>query len=223
MDHNSKERSRRWYAANRDRVRAASREHYRMDPEYRAMMLAQRRALYVATRETTLALARERRASDPKYRAKLHAQAKASRMRNPEAYRAKSRHRFQNPRYREANRLRAAAWKQAHPEQAKATVTRWHKAHPDTRRSQGRVDAALRRARLRGLPTEKIDVEDIATRDGWRCHICGKRVARVNMSLDHLIPVSKGGPHLKVNVALAHLLCNKRRGTGRIPAQLRLS
>ena len=223
MDNKSKERFRRWYAANRDRICATNRERYRADAEYRATVLAQRHALYVTTRETTLALARERYASDPEYRAKCLAHQKALRMRNPEAYRTQSRRRLEDPLYREANRLRAEVWRREHPGQAQANTNRWHKANPIRRRAQGRVDRALRRARLLGVPTEKIVVEDIAARDGWRCHICGKRVARANMSLDHLIPVSKGGPHLKVNVALAHLLCNIRRGAGRIPAQLRLS
>jgi 5-methylcytosine-specific restriction endonuclease McrA len=42
------------------------------------------------------------------------------------------------------------------------------------------------------------------------------------MTLDHLIPLSKGGNHTSDNLALAHGRCNSRRGAGRIPAQLRL-
>src|SRR3990167_6104454 len=122
MDNKSKERFRRWYAANRDRICATNRERYRADAEYRAMVLAQRHALYVTTRETALTLARERYASDPEYRTKALAHQKALRMRNPEAYRAKSRRRLENPSYREANRLRAASWRQAHPEQAQANT-----------------------------------------------------------------------------------------------------
>lgn len=79
--------------------------------------------------------------------------------------------------------------------------------------------AHLRRAKGDG---DRFTVEEIAERDGWRCHICGKNVTRKTWSLDHLIPIVAGGPHTRTNVSLAHKRCNSRRGTGRIPAQLRL-
>lgn len=80
---------------------------------------------------------------------------------------------------------------------------------------------ARRRARERGAFEEKVDRLAIAERDRWMCHICGKKVARKDMSLDHLIPIALGGKHCALNVRLAHMSCNQRRGIGRkIPAQL---
>jgi len=54
------------------------------------------------------------------------------------------------------------------------------------------------------------------------CHICGKKVRRDRIQLDHLIPLSKGGPHTYENLAVSHPYCNQSRGDGRLPAQLRL-
>lgn len=82
--------------------------------------------------------------------------------------------------------------------------------------------AARRRARMHGAYEEKVDRLEIAERDSWTCHICGKKVSRDDMSLDHLIPIVSGGKHCATNVRLAHLTCNKRRGAGLIPAQLLL-
>jgi 5-methylcytosine-specific restriction endonuclease McrA len=80
-----------------------------------------------------------------------------------------------------------------------------------------------RRARLKNAPKiEEYDSLEIAKRDGWKCHICGKRVKRGQLSIDHLVPLSRGGDDTPQNVALAHLRCNSRRGPGRLPAQLRL-
>jgi HNH endonuclease len=42
----------------------------------------------------------------------------------------------------------------------------------------------------------------------------------LSKSLDHLIPLSRGGTHEPANVSLAHLRCNVSRGAGRKPAQL---
>ena len=82
----------------------------------------------------------------------------------------------------------------------------------------------LRRARMRGAQRgEKFDHLEIAERDGWRCHICHKKVTQKTWSLDHLIPIVDGGSHTRSNVALAHHRCNSKRGARRrIPAQLRL-
>lgn len=71
-------------------------------------------------------------------------------------------------------------------------------------------------------------LREVAERDGWRCHLCGRAVVDrpwsgrpLDATLDHLVPVSDGGAHTMDNVALAHRRCNQRRGvTG--PAQLRL-
>lgn len=75
---------------------------------------------------------------------------------------------------------------------------------------------------------ESFTLREIAERDGWRCHLCGGKVpdrkyaARDNdPTLDHLVPVSAGGEHTRVNVALAHNRCNWER-SNEGAAQLRL-
>src|SRR5699024_2990102 len=56
-------------------------------------------------------------------------------------------------------------------------------------------------------------------RDGWICGICDDPVDRameypdpMSVSLDHIIPLSKGGSHTPENVQCAHLDCNLRKG-----------
>lgn len=69
-----------------------------------------------------------------------------------------------------------------------------------------------RRARKAGVQSERIIVSEIAKRDRNKCGICKKRVPLKTRSLDHIIPLSKGGTHTKANVQIAHLLCNQRKG-----------
>lgn len=60
---------------------------------------------------------------------------------------------------------------------------------------------------------------DIYERDNWTCQLCLKGV-NPNLvfpdpmcaSLDHVIPLSRGGSHKSSNVQLAHLRCNTSRG-----------
>jgi hypothetical protein len=75
---------------------------------------------------------------------------------------------------------------------------------------------AQRKSRQRG--GHQIGLAALCRRDGWRCHLCGRRV-RSTMdfnhdlapSIDHLIPLSAGGQHRWENVALAHRCCNYER------------
>lgn len=75
-----------------------------------------------------------------------------------------------------------------------------------------------RRLRKYGSGREPYCNEDIYTRDGWRCHLCGRKVKRTNdytrplsPTVDHLIPLSRGGLDAPSNLACAHRLCNSVR------------
>ena len=57
--------------------------------------------------------------------------------------------------------------------------------------------------------------EEIAERDGFVCHLCGEivdmdlpRTSRMGATLDHVIPLSRGGVDEKDNLKLAHWICN---------------
>ena len=45
-------------------------------------------------------------------------------------------------------------------------------------------------------------------RDGWLCFYCGERVNEENVTLDHYVPVCKGGGNTKDNLKTACLVCN---------------
>ena len=113
-------------------------------------------------------------------------------------------------------------WWKRHPGKAYEYTKVWAKRHPQQARRIRNNAHRQRKMRFAGVCVERVDAFAIAERDRWICHLCGKRVPRNTMTLDHLIPISKGGPHTDWNVALAHRSCNSRRGAGRTPAQLRL-
>jgi 5-methylcytosine-specific restriction endonuclease McrA len=147
------------------------------------------------------------------------AAVRAWKERNRERLRAERTQRYHNDAaFREKELLRSRI-RYGRPEvQAKLRAAR--RANPELSNARRR----LRRAKTRGSNGgENVNLLAVAQRDRWRCHICKQRVRRKDWSLDHLIPLSRGGPHTYANVALAHQLCNSRRYVGRtIPAQLRL-
>ncbi len=57
-----------------------------------------------------------------------------------------------------------------------------------------------------------ITMEKIYIRDEFMCGICGNFCSLDHASLDHIIPVSKGGTHTWDNVQLAHGSCNVQKG-----------
>jgi 5-methylcytosine-specific restriction endonuclease McrA len=126
-------------------------------------------------------------------------------------------------RFRAANieRLNAKAREYAaqHKEERAAYLLQWQRAN----REKTAEYRSRRYARERGAgEIERIDRTAIYDRDGGRCHICERKVAKADFTLDHLIPVARGGPHISINLRVAHRSCNSRMRVARLPAQLLL-
>lgn len=84
------------------------------------------------------------------------------------------------------------------------------------RRRLGRDVSGFRdRAEHYGVAYEPIPKHAVYERDNWICGICHQKVEPdlkypdpMSASLDHRIPMSRGGPHLYSNVQCSHLRCN---------------
>jgi hypothetical protein len=79
-------------------------------------------------------------------------------------------------------------------------------------------DSHRSRARRFGVAYEPISVVDIFERDEYVCGICGEATSRGAKvpdprapTVDHVVPMSKGGPHLRSNVQCACFECNWRK------------
>lgn len=69
-----------------------------------------------------------------------------------------------------------------------------------------------------GVEYEYVDRRRVFNRDRWRCGICRHRVDKRlkyphprSASLDHIVPMSKGGGHTYLNTQCGHLDCNLRK------------
>lgn len=75
---------------------------------------------------------------------------------------------------------------------------------------------AAAHARRAGTGSPLLLLSYLIKRDRGRCGICRKRVAALRgpmrPSIDHIVPLSKGGGHELANVQLAHYQCNLRKG-----------
>ena len=77
-----------------------------------------------------------------------------------------------------------------------------------------------RRSKKLKVIIEKFSSREIFERDGWICQLCRKKINEglkypdpLCATLDHIIPLSKNGTHSRVNVQLAHLICNMRKSS----------
>jgi 5-methylcytosine-specific restriction endonuclease McrA len=55
----------------------------------------------------------------------------------------------------------------------------------------------------------KITRRAVFARDGWTCQYCG---SRSSLTVDHVIPRSKGGPSSWENIVASCAPCNRRKG-----------
>ena len=144
----------------------------------------------------------------------------------------------QRPEFRRLCVQRAVEWQKSNPDKANARARRWYhknkgKANLATRRWQNnpervrrvgrawahrpdslnkrRIQNQKRRARLFGSDaTFSIqDWQATLERQLGKCGICGLSVA---LTIDHIIPLSKGGKHEPANVQALCRPCNSRKG-----------
>ena len=96
----------------------------------------------------------------------------------------------------------------------------YHKAKPE----QGRQDARRRRAVKRGVESRPYTETEVLKLYGTECHICNEQIDLTapkmqgkdgwekGLHLDHLIPLSAGGPNVIENIRPTHALCNLQKG-----------
>ena len=101
------------------------------------------------------------------------------------------------------------------PEKSREDNRRW-------RESSNPFSVAANKARLRAI---ELGVVSTLTVDEWRrvvegqnfiCHLCGYETildlkSPLRLSLDHIIPMSRGGENVMGNVLPAHRRCNQSR------------
>lgn len=179
--------------AHREQSRLYSRRYYQKNPEYFAQWQRdhpeQRRAAhkrwYYAHPDKVREGQKQQRAKNPDYH----------------------KNRYQLNRDQLLNLSRQ--WYEANRERKQAKSKEWRKNNPLKVHELWQ----RRRARIRAARVGKVDLKAVYERDKGICHICKQPVPDGELSFDHVIPLAKGGAHSNDNLAVAHLLCNIRKGT----------
>lgn len=124
----------------------------------------------------------------------------------------------------EAKKRYDLEFQKSRPESRKETGRRYRQNHPEKNREKSRVY----RARKFTTAVEQLDETAIFERDQWTCQICllpidpklrgtRRKPHPLSKSIDHRIPLVRGGEHSMANCQAAHLICNIRKGDSLTP------
>lgn len=150
------------------------------------------------------------------------------REKDPEGYRARQRQ--STRKYVAANPDKAAAWAKAwranNPDYSAEANRKWREANPGAASEYYRANpektmerVLRRRKKIAETRDAPIDFGALWETQGESCGICGSSIDRslrhpdpMSPSIDHIVPLSKGGRHSQDNLQWAHLRCNLSKG-----------
>ncbi len=112
------------------------------------------------------------------------------------------------PAWCEMSAFRALEYKQPHEDWIRAV------------RFEVQVPRIIRLLKYDRVPRKslRLNRRNIFARDNHRCQYCGRALPLAQLSIDHVLPRSRGGPTTWENVVCSCLSCNTKKG-GRTPQE----
>jgi len=142
-------------------------------------------------------------------RERRNEQMRAYRQANLEEVRRRDREHYKDNRERELEQRRE--YYRTHTEEVQKRHRNWRKANPD----KVRVIHQRRRARKQAVGGTFTDAEWVAlkTHYNFTCLCCGKREPDIALTVDHVVPLEKGGSNYISNIQPLCQKCNRAKGT----------
>jgi 5-methylcytosine-specific restriction endonuclease McrA len=139
---------------------------------------------------------------------RLDPEIKAARSESMRNWKQKQSHEKRKARYL-AEREARKNWTAERWEEHNSYYRAWKKAHPEN----SKASCNKRRARLDSVGGSYTPEEWrlLVQKYNYKCLCCGKREPEIKLSVDHVIPISKGGPNVIQNIQPLCFPCNSRK------------
>ena len=113
-------------------------------------------------------------------------------------------------------KARMRLYREANRQQIANRMQQWCKDNRPRLRGLWNTATHRKRARLAGRENERVDRIKVFSRANWKCQLCGTATPRSLLgtmqpnapTLDHIVPISKGGAHAYLNLQCACWACN---------------
>lgn len=176
--------ARQWYWSNPERTRASRKQYYKRNKNFcDALSRRWKAANPEKVRESARQENKKRVASG--YFAAYYRKRRAE---DPEALRDCQRE-----------------WRKRNPEKNRASGRKWRKNNPEKVAKKTRV----RLSRKASAPGDGATLSELKAIHGKSCYICKVTIAD---TVDHVIPLSKGGTNYPLNLKPACNSCNAKKG-----------
>ena len=168
---------------------------------------------YVVNREAKLERDRHKYANDDTCRSKICKSVRDRRKNNLIVVRKQDTTRYKTDPSKFKDRMRQ--WRINNHEKYLATNQSWRDRNPDKCKAKWIRDAHIRRQRIREFPlvpislTRQMQLLAIAEARGV-CPLCNERTTK--WTIEHAIPLSRGGGHVEGNIYYCCSKCNDRKG-----------
>ena len=206
------ESGRRYYRENRERILDDKKRYAQENAEHIAAYQRQYR------QDNAGDLAEYQREYERENADYLRARRQGYHQRNRAARNARSRRYYRE--HKEQFREYARRFQEANPGAMQKYLRDFHRRNPGKASEYGRA----RQARERAAYSEPFPADWFDYLREWqegRCYLCGVEFGEgAKMEYDHVIPVSRGGPHSPRNVLLACARCNRRKHARIVPEAL---
>jgi 5-methylcytosine-specific restriction endonuclease McrA len=168
------------------------------DPTFRECNRQKAAKWYAENRDYAMEQARIYHAQ-PDIAAKRHARTKERRTTEPE--------------FIEANKRRCNKHYRANTKRYRANSLAWRAANPDKARAMDTANNAARRARKQSAPGryDSKDIIRLLKNQGNICFWCKDQIASGKHTVDHYIPLARGGSNWPKNLVIACLSCNAQK------------
>ena len=191
-----------FYSSCRDCCKAKERERWATDPDFRAWHNSYRYRNPEAVKRSEIRQRTENRE-------RLLERKREHRLRHLEKERERSRE------YGRENRAsvyeQQSAWREANRDKVNAHCREWRRKNPERSKAILAASRHKRRLACSGATVTGPELAEWMKRAPKHCYWCECKLTIRTMSIDHYVPLSKGGAHALSNLVPSCLSCNKKK------------